>query len=204
MTPHQSLVRFVRHYRNQFRPSRLRERDRYRRMPDLKQAIHHAALARQANGKCHPHQRRVGYARLQVFERSLQRIKRAIEACGDFDELHRTIARRRTDGIGDLTVYDTAVRLGAYLGLEPEHVYLHAGTLAGARTLELPTATKRLDPSLLPRALTEVSPDEAEDFLCIYKSAIAGIENSVSRGCDGGRRATNTRAGRGRPGTRCA
>ena len=38
-------------------------------------------------------------------------------------------------GIGSLTVYDTATRIGAFLKLEPDRVYLHAGTRDGARAL---------------------------------------------------------------------
>ena len=40
---------------------------------------------------------------------------------------------------GKLAVYDTACRLGVYLGLGPEVVYLHAGTTKGAKALSLDT-----------------------------------------------------------------
>ena len=37
--------------------------------------------------------------------------------------------------IGDLTVYDISTRIGAFLKLEPNRIYLHAGTRIGARAL---------------------------------------------------------------------
>ena len=37
--------------------------------------------------------------------------------------------------IGELAVYDTALRIGARFGLEPEKVYVHAGTRDGAHAL---------------------------------------------------------------------
>ena len=41
------------------------------------------------------------------------------------------------DELGELTVYDVAHRIGAYLQLEPDVVYLHRGTRIGARYLGL-------------------------------------------------------------------
>jgi hypothetical protein len=40
-------------------------------------------------------------------------------------------------GLGELYVYDTALRIGAKIGLLPRRVYLHAGTRVGARHLAL-------------------------------------------------------------------
>jgi hypothetical protein len=71
--------------------------------------------------------------------------------------------------IGKLTVYDTALRIAAWRGLEPEAIYLHAGTRVGAKALGLahhegPVALKQL-----PAPLRRLSPREIEDVLCIYK-----------------------------------
>lgn len=55
------------------------------------------------------------------------------------EALHALVARqlREVAGIGELYVYDTAFRIGAYLRLPPTRVYLHAGTRDGARALQL-------------------------------------------------------------------
>jgi hypothetical protein len=78
-------------------------------------------------------------------------------------------AARPVRGIGKLYVYDTAIRLGAYLQLFPLQVYLHAGTRSGARALGLDYRVNSVSPTYLPAALQQLKPHEVEDVLCIYK-----------------------------------
>ena len=61
--------------------------------------------------------------------------------------------------------------IGAYLGVAPEKVYLHTGTRKGAKVLELNVASDCLEPDELPPPLRRLSPDDAENFLCIFKDA---------------------------------
>ena len=72
-------------------------------------------------------------------------------------------------GLGDLYVYDTALRIGARLRLEPEAVYVHAGTKRGANRLGLPAQHSTLPMQSLPSQLANLKPMEVEDLLCIYK-----------------------------------
>lgn len=44
-------------------------------------------------------------------------------------------------GIGELTEYDIALRIGVCLGIYPEKVYLHAGTRKGAKKLGIKNIT---------------------------------------------------------------
>jgi hypothetical protein len=57
---------------------------------------------------------------------------------------------RPIPGIGELAVYDTALRIGARLGLEPAKVYLHAGTRAGAKALGLAYGGRTIELAELP------------------------------------------------------
>jgi hypothetical protein len=66
--------------------------------------------------------------------------------------------------------YDTAVHIGAKLGLMPDEVYLHSGTRKGARALGLPYRQPTLQISSLPIALHQLAGYEIEDFLCIFKN----------------------------------
>ena len=67
-------------------------------------------------------------------------------------------------------MYDTALRIGAKLGVAPVRVYLHTGTREGAKRLGIETkGVSALWPSELPEALRELEPYEVEDVLCIYK-----------------------------------
>jgi hypothetical protein len=78
-------------------------------------------------------------------------------------------------GIGELAVYDIALRIGARFGLEPEQVYLHRGTRAGAAALGMDAARPAAYISELPAGLRALIPREAEDTLCIYKSQLTQI-----------------------------
>jgi hypothetical protein len=174
------LERLVDQHLRRFALHRRAEQERFAQMPDLATAIRDAALARRADGKCEDHQRRVGLARLGPFEQSLQQARDAIAQCRTFDDLHAIVCEHRTEGVGPLTVYDTAVRVGAYLGLAPEKLYLHTGTRKGARALRLDASSDYLEPNGLPLPRRRLSPDETEDFLCIFKDAFRG--RSRSRG----------------------
>ena len=174
VTDDHRLERLVGQYLRRFAPRRQAERERFAQMPDLATAIRDAALARRADGKCEDHQRRVGLRRLKPFERALQQARGDIAECQTFDDLHAIVSEHQTEGVGPLTVYDTAVRLGAYLGLAPEKVYLHTGTRKGARALGLEASSDHLEPDHLPLPLRRLAPDETEDFLCIFKDAFRG------------------------------
>ena len=97
-----------------------------------------------------------------------------LTACKSFHELHTVIGELLSpiSGLGELYIYDTAVRIGAYLGLAPEFVYLHAGTRKGARALGLGRGRAYLEIRELPGPLQALSADEAESFLCIFRALL--------------------------------
>lgn len=101
-------------------------------------------------------------------------MKRAIQRAKNFDELHELVlqAGKGLERIGPLAIYDTALRLGAYLGFRPQHVYLHCGTRAGARVLGLRGRAKKLQMEELPEEFRRLRPEQVEDCLCIYKEDI--------------------------------
>ena len=75
-------------------------------------------------------------------------------------------------GIGELAVYDITCRIGAFLDIRPERIYLHAGTRDGARALGLGLRGASVRKADLPGDFGRLSPAEIEDCLCIYKSDI--------------------------------
>jgi hypothetical protein len=85
---------------------------------------------------------------------------------------------KNIDGLGILYTYDTALRIATSLGFKPEQVYLHSGTLQGAK-LYFPesiwkTGVIKIDQ--LPEELQQLSPLETEDILCIFKDRIRYIK----------------------------
>ena len=140
-----------------------------RTLPD---AITKAALAELPNGNRFSHQRRIpGPVLVQAREALLRLDYRALKT---FAELYELVAQalRPICGIGLLTIYDTAHRLGAYLKLSPDHVYLHAGVRIGAKALGLPDWKDKLPMSVFPEAFQKLRPEQVEDCLCIYKSEL--------------------------------
>lgn len=148
----------------------------FTRQPSVEEAIKTAAMAVSPCGKRLNHQRRIPKLTLRAWTRALLRRKRGITAARNFDTLHGLLSAVADDlhGIGALTVYDTAVRIGAFLRLRPKFVYLHAGTRAGARALGLAKG-ERLRRTELPAPFRRLSPGDIEDCLCIYKSQIAAV-----------------------------
>jgi hypothetical protein len=137
-------------------------------------AIHRAALCVLPGGKRHPHQRRLRRVVLSEAERRLQEMAETLGRVADFSGLHRLMQEQIgiIPGMGKLTVYDIAHRIGAFLGKPPTLAYLHAGTAIGARALGFRGET--VDPSQLPPAFSRLSAAEIEDCLCIYKAELRG------------------------------
>lgn len=127
------------------------------------------------DGKRHPHQYRIPRSVLAEGERNLQACAQEIAGCGSFPDLYAIIRRELLGiyGIGHLTAYDVATRIGAHLPLEPDRVYLHAGTADGARELGLNHRRESLAVEELPLPFQRLRPREIEDCLCIYKRALA-------------------------------
>ena len=148
-----------------------KERRWFEIQPNLLKAIETAALAQSPSGKRFSHQRRIpGHVLKESYRRLLIKIS-AIESSKSFNELFEIvfITIRPIYGIGELAVYDTALRIGAYLGLTPTKVFLHAGTRTGAIRLGLDTSNDFLEINCLPTELRVLKPYEIEDILCIYK-----------------------------------
>ena len=84
-------------------------------------------------------------------------------------------------GIDDLMVYDTAPRIGAFLGRMPTVAYLRGGTREGARAAGRDYRQPFLALRDLPRTLWPLEKHEIEDLLCIYKSGLRREASSALR-----------------------
>jgi hypothetical protein len=169
------LKAVVEHYKRVHRPNGKVEVAWFKSQPDLATAVDTAATATNSQGKRYAHQCRIKKVAMRKALAALRGAVAKIEKAGDFDELYDTVnaAVGAIDGIGDLYVYDAAFGIGAFLGLVPRRVYLHAGTRAGARRLGLTTGCRPHGEAKEVEAeaseFAELSPAEMEDVLCIYK-----------------------------------
>ncbi|MFQ5924161.1 MAG: hypothetical protein ACE5M4_15085 [Anaerolineales bacterium] len=166
-----NLKAIVRAYIRQIRPRAEAELEWFRSQPSIKAAIEHAALAINSRGKRYSHQCRLRKKALEEVRTILLTRQSRLAKAQDFEELFDLVRSAIQDvtGIGDLYVYDTSLRLGARLNLEPTKVYLHSGTRIGARALGLDGKAESLRITELPKAFRELRPHEIEDVLCIFK-----------------------------------
>jgi len=146
------------------------------------EGIWKAALCELPSRKRHPHQRRIPKTALEQAEACLQTIGRKLAKAGDFAALYGLVVGEvgNIKGIGALTSYDIAHRIGALFGKAPRLVYLHAGTRTGARVVNI--SGDSFDPRILPKAFSCLSPYEIEDCLCIYKDELRdGVDSRTAR-----------------------
>lgn len=151
--------------------------------PDFPTAVRRAVEARDAGGKHHNHQSKVDLRARREFGRKIVRAAQAGRVdTADFDAMHDKFDRIKPFGIGPVTVYDTAIRIAAFLGIEPTSVYMHAGVKQGFLTLwnsmtwctsgaarDQQRDLKRVDVGLFPPPLCHMKADDVEDILCTYR-----------------------------------
>lgn len=124
-----------------------------------------------SNRKTQSHQRRIKRETKGNLEQHLLSIYPLLSSFNDFDELRELI---RIKGIGDVTIYDTADRIGYAFGIHPKKVYIHRGAKIGAKNLMGPKfvrGRKFLYMDELPEEFQKLTPREVENCLCIYKDS---------------------------------
>lgn len=177
-----SLRDVVRDYIFRYRNRSNDELDFFQTMRSLNEAIQKAAMAELEDGKRHDHQWRIPAAVLARAGKALLAKGDQISMCTSFESLielvETTVGSIR--GFGELAIYDTAVRIGVRLGIEPEFVYLHRGTRQGAIALGFASSRKQLKVSELPAEFAKLRPREIEDCLCIYSSELAHLKRAPS------------------------
>ena len=121
------------------------------------------------DGKMNSHQWRVGRGVLEKAHKILKEEVAELKECESFDELFKHIDKlaKGIKGFGKLAVYDTALRIGHTLGLQPEKVYLHRGAKEGARHLGFDGQYIEISKSELDSFGLEAK--HIEDLLCIFK-----------------------------------
>jgi hypothetical protein len=169
-----SFSAIVRVYIKKYRHFSVDELNFYHEQSSLRSAIELAAFAINPEGKRHAHQWRIRHTALNKAQILLQDNIDSIERVKDFDELIHLIEGilDSVSGIGELYIYDTSLRIGAWLHQFPEKVYLHAGTREGARALGISGRAKAIEPGSLPIEFQELKPYEIEDVLCIFKDIL--------------------------------
>lgn len=114
----------------------------YGNLPSIDDAVESACSFLNAAETLEPHQYRIRKTAKAEFLGNVQKVKTAISNCRDFKSLYNLLTTCKPKYVGDLAVYDAALRIGAFLrnkkpncNFEPQEVYLHRGTEVGAKKL---------------------------------------------------------------------
>lgn len=114
--------------------------------------------------------------------KKLQSLRDKISILKDFDALFQLMKEisSNIDGIGSLSIYDTALRLGSHLNMTPDFIYIHAGTKTGFKALIDEKCDKEYIEKKIFRTipnLFELEPMYLEDILCIYKKTFKKLKS---------------------------
>ena len=102
-----------------------------------------------------------------------------------FDQIMQIVSECKVKGFGELSIYDTSMRIASYKNIEPDKVYLHAGARMGFEILEskgyIPkgaTKKKYLTKEELPVEFqTQLKCYEAENMGCLCKAKFKELPN---------------------------
>ena len=139
---------------------------------NIEEAINTAVISRDENGKKHSHQRRLQNNCLEDYSQKLLKIKNQISQVKSFNSLYMLLEQNRIHGVGELLIYDVSVRIGEYLKIYPETIYIHAGTRIGLKNLlKRRIYEQTINKQNLPEPFRscDLTPGQLEDFFCIYK-----------------------------------
>ncbi|MBZ9688493.1 hypothetical protein G9F72_019370 [Clostridium estertheticum] len=151
----------------------------YKKLGNINDVIVCATLARLPNGVKHSHQRRLNNQMMNsVKDKILARVNE-IKLCSNFNEIINIVEESSEKGFGELAVYDTSLRIGSFFNIYPDEVYLHAGTLKGARAIGIMGKSKTISINNIPKELFSLKAYEIEDLLCIYKNKLRNLKDKI-------------------------
>lgn len=167
------LEAIIRSYKLKNRPNKQKEINWFCQQTSLETAISLATEAKDENDKQYSHQWRIPKVAISKANKLLLKKHNALQKCKSFHELWLLIRENLMPihGINELYIYDTALRIGAYLNIFPDKVYIQRGSLEGAKAFGFITKKKEwLNLDELPKVLRDLPAHEIEDLLCIYKN----------------------------------
>ena len=154
------------HYKRQ----KSRESNLLNEVSTLEDAIK-VATAQGSEKKKHSHQYLIPQQCLEEFCEILLARKDLMMSVKRFNDLYAIVKEASIKGIGELCIYDTTERIGTFLGVLPDEVYLHRGTRVGAVRLLGKVKKNRLVKTDFPFPFQrdDLSCAEIEDIIFIYK-----------------------------------
>ncbi|GAB2478797.1 hypothetical protein [Algoriphagus taiwanensis] len=122
----------------------------------------------------------------EVRNNLIKRIQDLVSS-NSFDQIFEIVSSCKVKGFGELSIYDTSLRISSFLNLEPDKVYLHAGARKGIEILEKKgyvrpgiSQQKWVEMSDLPEETHVLSPKEAEHFYCSKKEELELLNPKIT------------------------
>ena len=123
----------------------------------------------------------------QVRENLIKRMNDILMA-KNFDEIFNIVSDCKVKGFGELSIYDTSMRIASYLQIEPDKIYLHAGARKGMEILEDKGYVKQgvskkkyVEINEMPIPMQDLKADESEHMLCSMKDRMEMLESQNDR-----------------------
>jgi hypothetical protein len=138
----------------------------------LKEAIEVAGRSIDENNRIHFHQRRVEKSELNRLAEGLLLHEESMKLAKDFDEIYEIVNAVKNEYITEITVYDVAQRIGAYMNIFPDKIYLQSGTRIGAENLLGHLGDKKYllrEDLPIPFQRPDFTLEDIEDMLFQYK-----------------------------------
>lgn len=102
-----------------------------------------------------------------------------------FDEICKIVTDCKVKGFGELSIYDTSMRIASHLNIEPDKIYLHAGARKGMEVLEEKgyvkqgsSKKKHIEIKDMPKPMQQLKAAETEHLLCSMKATMIELEPS--------------------------
>ncbi|MGE0638205.1 MAG: hypothetical protein AB7P01_17300 [Bacteroidia bacterium] len=144
----------------------------YENMP-LHEAVKNAASAITPEKIMDSHQRRIGKKICVDAAIELLKLELEIKRCNTFEKIFEITekVKKRTDRLGDLWSYDTALRIGFNKKVYPKEVYVQRGVVKGVKKAlngKCPRG-RSLPLGIFPQEIQDMKePYLVENFLCIW------------------------------------
>lgn len=180
----QALNRLIDNYRKCKKSHLEKELDYYRDKSNLNDALMAAGLFWQDTNVIHNHQYRIRRISKEAFSKNLSAIK--IDNTKSFTDIYGMVKACKVQGIGPVTIYDTALRLSAFRGFFPNAIYLHAGVAIGYKNLTGNIPTSLIIPYTqdFKTMFNGLLAYETVNFLCLYKDELKDPTLSVDSQCN--------------------
>lgn len=120
----------------------------------------------------------------QVRNNLIKRISDVLNA-RNFDEIFQIVTECKVKGFGELSIYDTSMRIASHLNIEPDKVYLHAGARKGLEILEEKgyvqlgsSRRKHIEIKNLPKPMQNLKAAVSEHLLCSMKGTMNSLDKN--------------------------